>query len=108
MLPTGLDYVSNGFGYYREILFNSSSFYDELIPYFQEVIIMIPIILIFSLLIAILLNQKLHGRKVFRAIFFLPVIFKTGYLFTEFVNITCKQRIARNTIIPCSFRSEEY
>src|SRR5690625_7126236 len=37
MLPTGLDYVSNGFGYYREILFNSSSFYDELIPYFQEV-----------------------------------------------------------------------
>ncbi|HLR69652.1 MAG TPA: sugar ABC transporter permease [Virgibacillus sp.] len=86
MLPTGLDYVSNGFGYYREILFNSSSFYDELIPYFQEVIIMIPIILIFSLLIAILLNQKLHGRMVFRAIFFLPVIFTTGYLLTEFVN----------------------
>src|SRR5690625_559560 len=50
VLPTCLDYVANGFGYYREILFNSSSFYDELIPYFQEVIIMIPIILIFSLL----------------------------------------------------------
>ncbi|MEK3890014.1 carbohydrate ABC transporter permease [Bacillus sp. FSL K6-3431] len=86
ILPSGMKYDFNGIGYYREILFNSSSFYDELIPYFQEVVIMVPIILIFSLMIAILLNQKLHGRFLFRAIFFLPVIFTTGYLLTEFVN----------------------
>lgn len=86
VLPKGMEYDFNGIAYYREILFNSSSFYDELIPYFQEVVIMVPIILIFSLLIAILLNQNLHGRFLFRAIFFLPVIFTTGYLLTEFVN----------------------
>ncbi|MCJ7840793.1 sugar ABC transporter permease [Lederbergia sp. NSJ-179] len=86
ILPRGMQYDFNGVGYYREILFNSSEFYDLLIPYFQEIVLMIPIILIFSLMIAILLNQKLHGRFLFRAIFFLPVIFTTGYLLTEFVN----------------------
>lgn len=86
ILPGGMQYEFHGINYYREILFNSSSFYDQLIPYFQEVLIMVPIIIIFSLLIAISLNQKLPGRFLFRAIFFLPVIFSTGYLLTEFVN----------------------
>ena len=86
ILPSGMEYEFNGINYYREILFNSSSFYDQLIPYFQEVVIMVPIIIIFSLLIAISLNQELPGRFLFRAIFFLPVIFSTGYLLTEFVN----------------------
>ena len=86
VLPAGMQYEPNGFSYYREILFNSSSFYDELIPYFQEIVIMVPIIIIFAFLIAISLNQKLPGRFLFRSIFFLPVIFSTGYLLTEFVN----------------------
>ncbi|WP_144933263.1 carbohydrate ABC transporter permease [Paenibacillus sp. 32O-W] len=86
ILPTRMSYEFVGLKYYREILFGSSAFYDELIPFFQEVVIMIPVILIFSLLIAILLNQKLRGRFLFRGIFFLPVIFTTGYVLTEFVN----------------------
>ncbi|WP_318615659.1 sugar ABC transporter permease [Sporosarcina sp. YIM B06819] len=86
VLPSGMQYDFNGVNYYREILFNSSEFYDKLIPYFQEVVIMVPIIIIFAFLIAISLNQKLRGRFMFRAIFFLPVIFSTGYLLTEFVN----------------------
>src|SRR5690625_153913 len=86
VLPRGMEYEFNGISYYREILLNSSEFYDLLIPYFQEVILMVPIIIIFSLMIAILLNQNLRGRFLFRTIFFLPVIFITGYLLTEFVN----------------------
>lgn len=85
VLPGGLEFTSKGFDYYREILFDSATFYDELIPYFQEMIIMIPIILIFSLMIAISLNQELPGRVIFRAIFFLPVIFTTGYILNQFV-----------------------
>lgn len=86
VLPTGMRYEFNGLDYYKEILMNSSVFYDELIPYFQEVLIMIPIILIFSFLIAIFLNQKLRGSIIFRTIFFLPVIFTTGFLLTEFLS----------------------
>ena len=37
-----------------------------------------PIIIIFSMFIAVILNQKFHGRTFARAIFFLPVIIATG------------------------------
>lgn len=37
-----------------------------------------PLILIFSLFIAVILNQKFKGRALARAIFFLPVIIATG------------------------------
>ena len=40
----------------------------------------IPAILIFSLFMAVLLNQKMVGRAVFRAIFFIPVILSTGIM----------------------------
>lgn len=40
-----------------------------------------PLILIFSLFIAVILNQKFRGRALVRAIFFLPVIIVTGPVF---------------------------
>ncbi|MCQ6559066.1 carbohydrate ABC transporter permease [Paenibacillus mendelii] len=86
VLPFQMKYDYVGFKYFKSILFESSALYDSIIPFFQEAIVMIPVILVFSLLIAILLNQKLRGRMLFRAIFFLPVIFSTGYVLTEFVN----------------------
>ncbi|MCQ6563924.1 carbohydrate ABC transporter permease [Paenibacillus mendelii] len=86
ILPKRIVYDFVGLKYYQEILFNSSALYDQLIPYFQEVVIMVPIIVIFALMIAIMLNQKLPGRFVFRAIFFLPVIFSTGAVLMSFMN----------------------
>lgn len=46
----------------------------------KDLIIQIPAIVIFSLFMAIILNQKMPGRTVFRAIFFLPVILSTGVI----------------------------
>lgn len=46
----------------------------------KNLIIQIPTIVIFSLFMAIILNQKMTGRAVFRAIFFLPVILSTGVI----------------------------
>jgi ABC-type sugar transport system permease subunit len=40
-----------------------------------------PLILIFSLFIAVVLNQKFKGRTLARAVFFLPVIIATGPVF---------------------------
>lgn len=84
--PDEIIYEYVGTKFYKEIIFGSSVLYDQLIPFLQETVIMIPVILVFSFLIAILLNQKLHGRFLFRAIFFVPVIFSTGYVLTEFIN----------------------
>ncbi len=46
----------------------------------KQLAIDIPAILIFSLFMAVLLNQKMAGRAVFRAIFFVPVILSTGIM----------------------------
>lgn len=83
---TGLQMTPNGWDYYRFILLeNGSVLYNDLIPFFSQAVVMIPIIIIFSLLIAIMLNQKFAGRTAFRTIFFLPVIFTTGQVVLEFI-----------------------
>ena len=40
----------------------------------------VPVILIFSLYMAMVLNQKFKGRVVARAIFFLPLVLSTGII----------------------------
>ena len=53
---------------------------QTLIEGLSNMIFDIPMILIFSLFMAVLLNQKMAGRAVFRAIFFVPVILATGLM----------------------------
>ncbi len=47
-------------------------------PGLSRFVVRTPICVIFSLFIAIVLNQKFHGRTVARALFFLPVIITSG------------------------------
>lgn len=83
---TGVNTTPVGLQYYREILFaDGGLLYDDLFPFLREALVMIPIIIVFSLLIAILLNLKFYGRTIFRVIFFLPVIFSSGQIITEFI-----------------------
>ena len=49
-------------------------FNQDLVSSMKDVFIDVPLVLIFSLLMAMILNQKFIGRTVIRAIFFLPVI----------------------------------
>jgi ABC-type sugar transport system permease subunit len=81
-----VNYTFIGFQHYREILIaNGSLLYEELFPFLKESAMMIPIILVFSLLVAILLNLRFPGRTFFRVIFFLPVIFSSGQIVQEFI-----------------------
>ncbi|MFC4779031.1 carbohydrate ABC transporter permease [Paenibacillus sp. GCM10023252] len=83
---SGVDTTWIGAQYYREILFaDGGLLYDDLFPFLREALFMIPIIIVFSLFIAILLNLKFAGRMVFRVIFFLPVIFASGQIIGEFI-----------------------
>ena len=47
-----------------------------------KIVFEVPAVVIFSLFIAVVLNQKMLGRAVFRAIFFVPVIISTGFMET--------------------------
>ncbi len=69
-----------GFANYHEALFVNASFVQTLISGLQDLAFDIPAIIIFSLFMAVLLNQNMAGRGVFRAIFFIPVILSTGIM----------------------------
>lgn len=56
------------------------NFNPALFDTLTEVLLFTPLIIIFSLLCAILLNGKFRGRAVVRAIFFIPIIMATGLL----------------------------
>ncbi len=73
-----------GFDNYQEALFtftlNGVTFIETLTTGITQLLIDIPAIVIFSLFIAVVLNQKILGRAAFRAIFFIPVICSTGIM----------------------------
>jgi len=69
-----------GWENYQEALFVDPGFVQTLTGGIQQLIFDIPAIVIFSLFVAVLLNQKMIGRAAFRAIFFIPVIISTGII----------------------------
>ncbi|WNQ08945.1 sugar ABC transporter permease [Paenibacillus aurantius] len=84
---TGITNTFVGLKYYHSILFeDGSALYDSLLPFLRQVLFMIPIIVIFSFMIAIMLNQRFWGRSFFRAVFFLPVIFSSGNVIDRFLS----------------------
>ena len=76
----GMEFTFVGWANYNEALFVNPDYVTTLINGLKNMIFDIPMILIFSLFMAVLLNQKMAGRAVFRAIFFIPVILSTGIM----------------------------
>ena len=83
--PMQINWV--GFYNYNDAILGTSStagtggtFVQVLIEGMSDMIFDIPMILIFSLFMAVLLNQKMVGRAAFRAILFVPVIISTGIM----------------------------
>jgi len=66
-----------GFQHYYDIFFIDSSFVRELFESIGLMLLNVPLIIFFSLFMAILLNRAFLGRGLVRAIFFLPVIMAT-------------------------------
>ncbi len=60
------------------ILFKDTQYIDNFLTSLTDLVISVPFILIVSLILAVLLNNRFHGRLFFRALFFLPVIIASG------------------------------
>ena len=74
--------MPEGFKYYKDAIMSNTGFLQSLWTGVQELVLNVPAIVIFSLFIAVILNQKMIGRAAFRAIFFIPVILATGMMET--------------------------
>ena len=66
--------------YYYTAPFANATFTSRLLAGLQQLLFEVPAIIVFSLFIAVVLNHKMLGRALFRAIFFVPVIISTGIM----------------------------
>ena len=76
--PMGRNFTFVGYGNFTQILLSDADFPTQIIDYVTTTIISVPIIVVFALIIAMMLNQKIKARGFFRLIFFLPVIIVGG------------------------------
>ena len=67
-----------GAGNYADIFIRDAYYVDRLLNFIKELVLQLPLILVFSLVIAILINQRIKGQGIFRTIFFLPIIAVSG------------------------------
>ncbi len=89
-----------GFDNYKYIFTQLSTtdgtFAEILVSAVIEIVTNIPIILIFSLIIAVVLNSKFKGRAIVRAIFFMPVIFNSQAIDLAMTSATALTQFAES------------
>jgi len=76
--PLGKNFNFIGVGNYTQIMVADADFLPQLIEYITSTVLSVPIIVVFALIIAMLLNGKIKCKGFFRLIFFLPVIVVSG------------------------------
>lgn len=78
---TGIsDMTFIGIDHFRRAFTEDVNFVPNLLSTIQDALVNTPFIMVFSLIIAILLNKKIRLRPFFRLVFFLPFVLGTGYI----------------------------
>jgi ABC-type sugar transport system permease subunit len=78
--PKGFTYDFLGVANYSYILFVDPTIRQLILASITTMLTELPTILVFSLIIALLLNQNFRGRGLARSIYFLPVIVMSGII----------------------------
>lgn len=76
--PLGKNFTFLGYGNFTQILLSDADFPTQLIDYLVSTLISVPVIVVFALIIAMMLNENIRAKGFFRLIFFLPVIIVSG------------------------------
>ena len=76
--PLGTKFTYVGTGNFTQIWMENPEFPQQIVTYLWQTIVEVPIIVIFALMIAIMLNGNIRCKGFFRLIFFLPVIIVSG------------------------------
>lgn len=81
-----VEFIVKGFGLkqYFSLFKNNPEHVTTIVSFLRDIALVVPIVLVFSLILALMLNQKLPGRGIFRVIFFIPVILLSGSMIRNF------------------------
>lgn len=96
----------NNFANYIKAFTGDPDFPRNLVESIGQIIPQAFVIMIFSLFIAIMLNQKFRGRTFARAIFFLPVLIATGPIITVINGDMASQGISGATQFSALFKTD--
>lgn len=77
---TGMLVELEGLTSYIRVFTKDAEFLPILTNVLGDLVVLVPIIIMFSLFAAVLLNIQFRGRVVFRTIFFLPVVVMSGVI----------------------------
>lgn len=78
IISGGIDMKLVGFANFKQILLEDPNYEKWLSSSATSYLYSLPLIILLSMTLALILNQKFRGRLFFRALYFLPVIISTG------------------------------
>jgi len=78
VISGGIDINFKGLSNYKQILLEDAKYETWLTNSVTSYLYSLPLIILLSMSLALILNQKFRGRLFFRALYFLPVIISTG------------------------------
>jgi len=96
IVPGSIETEFAGFRNYIEAFRVDVNFIAYLLPKLEELIVYTPLIVVFSLICAMLLNKAFKGRTVFRAVFFMPVVMISGPVISNLISNKAQEVIEPN------------
>lgn len=103
IIKGGFEFEFLGFRQYIDAFVQDVNFTRVFSEVVVDSLINTPLVVVFSLIIAIMLNKNIRGRGLFRTIFFLPFLLGTGYVMRQLLGMDVTEgamSVARSIILP--------
>lgn len=97
-----MEYV--GLANYEHIFMFDINFMPTFIEVVIDTLVNTPLTLVFSLIIAMLINRNVPGRGFFRTTFFLPVLLGSGYVMEQLLQIDATGAVGVGITLPAMFQ----
>ena len=85
---------------YQNIFMYDINFMPTFLKVIKDTMINTPLVLVFSLIIAMLINQPVPGKGLFRTCFFIPVLLGSGYVMEQLLQIDATGSVGVGIVLP--------
>lgn len=93
MTADGMKLTFVGFKNYYRLFVQDPDYVNEMVESLSSLFTSLPIVVALSMVLALVLNQKFHGRMLARAVFFLPVIIGSSVVMTQLAGFSMQSGI---------------
>ena len=85
---------------YQNIFMYDINFMPTFLKVIKDTMINTPLVLVFPLIIALLINQPVPGKGLFRTCFFIPVLLGSGYVMEQLLQIDATGSVGVGIVLP--------